>query len=344
MELLLFQLIFLLYKNHTSLNSVTLDQSRYYIELSTANNNISYDVVGYKWNTTNTQQMASLITWGSDINNTVASSAGPSNETNIPGLTTHVSFTSPAGSGSNTMSLQPNVTITVSDGSNNVWAEFSTTNMNATSNFNIWYSAKPVFSVIEHFGNTQQSAQSTTHHAMATTATTLNIIDGIVLTFHANILMREHATYRLLGDRLLASAYAGYTGHYSGSVTEVTYTNGLVIGDSISRNIPITYYRGNSVKPSGSSATYEEFSWDRIVTQIHMKIVNTDNSNTYTYTDSLSNLYDGSTHTVTDLSGSIGNLGLKFNGKRSRFSSTTLMSQPIGITFGSYNWSVSNPV
>jgi hypothetical protein len=330
--------------NHNLLNSVTLDQLTYYIELSTANKNISYNVVGHKWDTTNPNQLNALIDWGSDADNTVTSSIGPLNGTSITGLTTNVSFTSPAGSGSNTMSLQPNVTITVSDESNKIWAEFSTTNKNATSNFNVWYSAKPVFKVIEYYGDDEDNVQSTTHHAMATTATTLNIIDGIVLTFDANILMGDYATYRLLGDRLLASAYAGYTGHYSGSVTEVTYTNGLVIGDSVSRNIPITYYRGNSVKPSGSSATYEEFSWNRIVTEIQMKIVNTDNSNTvHTYTDSLSNLYVGSTHTVSDLSGSIGNLGLKFYGNRSRFSSDTLMSQPIGITFGSYNWSVSNP-
>ena len=186
---------------------------------------------------------------------------------------------------------------------------------------------------------------------VADTTTQLQVIDGVELTFDYDTAITDSASYRLLGDNLEAALYTGYVGSYS-TISEVTFTNGLVIGDAFARNIDITYYRGNSVRTASAPATYEEFRWTRRVTQINMQIVNTSSSSvSLTYTDTPTDLYDGSIHTVTNLSGGIGDLGLKFYGNLSRFrnvnttytSQDVEMNQPITILFDAYIWSITNP-
>jgi hypothetical protein len=338
-------------------NNVVLDQSTYYIELSTGNGLTSYSVAAKKWDINTLADAQAINTWSAS--NNVSSVTMPNGGTSLS-LTATVTSSPVAGQ----PSTQPDVTITVTDTNGVIWANFLTNGVKATSSFNILFSRRPVFQIIENYKNVSittgangvswseaSSVSSTTTYKMAGTATGLQVINGIELTFVNDIAINDSASYTLLGDYLQASLYSTYSGPYS-SITEVTFSNGLLIGDAYARNIEIKYYRGNSVRTASSPATYEEFRWTRTPTQIYMKIVNTNSSNVVTtYTDTADNLYNGSTHVVDDLSGGIGDLGLKFYGSLSRFRSVNTsytsqdvaMTQPITILFDSYQWTISNP-
>ncbi len=339
-------------------NNVVLDQPIYYIELSTGNDNTSYSVVAKKWNINTVNDAQSIASWADSYNitSTVMPNAGSS-------LSLSAIVTSSPVPGQ--PSTQPDVTITVTDTDGNVWAEFVTNGVKATSSFNVLFSRRPVFHIVESFKNVtitvpnsngaswseDASVTSQETYKMAELSTKLQVINGIELTFDFDTAILDNASYRLLGDYLQASLYTGYSGPYA-NITQVTFVNGLVIGDDNARDIDIKLYRGNSVRTAISPATYEEFRWTRTPTQIYMKIVNTNSNNvSLTYTDTASNLYNGSTHIVDDLSGGIGDLNLKFYGNLSRFRSTNTlytsqdvaMTQPITILFDAYQWTISNP-
>jgi hypothetical protein len=338
-------------------NNVVLDQSTYYIELSTGNGLTSYSVAAKKWDINTLVDAQAINTWAAS--NNVSSVTMPNGGTSLS-LTATVTSSPIAGQ----PSTQPDITITVTDTNGIIWANFLTNGVKATSSFNILFSRRPVFQIIENYKNVSittgvngvswseaSSITSTTTYKMAGTATGLQVIDGIELTFANDIAINDSASYTLLGDYLEASLYSTYSGPYS-SITEVTFSNGLLIGDAYARNIEIKHYRGNSVRTASSPATYEEFRWTRTPTQIYMKIVNTNSSNVVTtYTDTADDLYNGSTHVVNDLSGGIGDLNLKFYGSLSRFRSVNTtytsqdvaMIQPITILFDSYQWTISNP-
>lgn len=342
----------------SSNDNVVLDQPTYFIELSTGEDNTSYSVVAKKWNINTLADAQAISTWADSYN--IGSSVMPSAGTSV---SLSVNVTSDPVTGQ--PSTQPDVTITVTDTSGNVWANFVTAGVKATSSFNVLFSRRPVFEIVENYkevtitvpnSNGAAWSESTTissitSYKMAQTSTKLQVINGIELTFNNDTAILDNASYTLLGDYLQASLYTGYAGPYS-SITQVTFANGLVIGDAYARDIDIRFYRGNSVRTAVAPATYEEFRWTRTPTQIYMQIVNTDaNSNVTTYTDSADDLYNGSTHIVDDLSGTIGDLNLKFYGSLSRFrnvntsytSQDVVMSQPITIVFDSYEWTINNP-
>jgi len=339
-------------------NNVVLDQSTYYIELSTGEDNTSYSVAAKKWNINTLADAQAISSWADSYN--IGSSVMPSAGTSIT-LTANVTSDPVTGQ----PSTQPDVTITVTDTDGNVWANFVTGGVKATSSFNVLFSRRPVFEIVENYKEVTitvpdadgaawseaSTISSITSYKMANTSTKLQVINGIELTFNNDTAILDNASYTLLGDYLSASLYTGYAGPYS-SISEVTFANGLVIGDAYARDIDIKFYRGNSVRTAVSPATYEEFRWTRTPTQIYMKIVNTSDENSGTiYTDTADDLYNGSTHIVDDLSGTIGDLNLKFYGNLSRFrtvntSYTTqdvVMSQPITILFDAYEWEINNP-
>jgi len=342
----------------SSNNNVVLDQPLYYIELSTGTGLTSYSVAAKKWDINTLADAENITAWANS--NDVSSILMPNGGTSVS-LTATVTSSPVPGQ----PSTQPDVTITVTDSNGVVWANFVTNGVKATSSFNVLFSRRPVFHIIESYKNVtitvpdangaswteDLTVTSVDTYKMADTLTKLQVIDGIELTFIFYTAILDNANYTLLGDYLEASLYNGYAGTYD-SVTEVTFDNGLVIGDSFARNIDINFYRGNSVRTAVSPATYEEFRWTRTPTQINMKIVNTDASSVVTtYNDTADNLYNGSTHIVDDLSGTIGDLNLKFNGNLSRFrnvntsytSQDVVMSQPITILFDAYKWTISNP-
>jgi hypothetical protein len=363
--------------SNDSTTNVVLDQPLYHIDLSTSHDTLSYAVSAKKWdlsldasgNPVNLTDAEAIRYWAAD--NTIYSTSMPTDGTEVPMI---VSVTFESGSSNN----QPHVTIIVTDPSGNVeWAKFVTNGVNATSNFNVLFARRPVFHIVESSGDEEVLVVDT--YKMAGSTTMLQVVDGVELHFLYDTGLLDHAGYVLRGDYIEASLYTGYAGTYS-TIHEVTHDYGLLIGDAKARKIDIRYYRGNSVAHTSSSttATYEEFLWNRIVTQIQMKIVNTDASGAVlgTYTDSLDDLYNGSLHIVDDLT-TMGDLQLKFNGHLSRFkqhSSTGVnvvgfdasgndlystdpsgnytydstsvkneMSVPIAITFGRYIWSIKNP-
>ena len=345
--------------NPTSTNAITLGGATqsYYIGLTT--DNISYSVVGKKWDVNSLVDAEAITSWAES--ESIYSTSFPTDGTTIDGLVAYTTYISPESSNFTT---QPDLTLTVIDASGSIWAKFVTDSKNITSDFNILFARRPVFHIVETYKDVNitvdadgaswiQDPSNTVvdTYKMAGTSTQLQVIDGIKLTFLSDTGITDSASYRLLGDNLEASLYNGYAGPYS-TLSEVTFANGLVIADSIARGIDIKYYRGNSVRTAVSPATYEEFRWTRSVTQIYMKIVNTNASSvSLTYTDTPTDLYDGSIHTVTNLSGSIGDLGLKFYGNLSRFrnvntsytSQDLVMNQPITILFDAYIWSITNP-
>lgn len=344
--------------NPTSANKVVLGNTNqtYYISLTV--DKISYSAIGKKWNITNIEDAEALTIWAN--NNSIYSNIFPDSG-ELLYFTCDISYTSPESSNLNN---QPDLTLTITetDTSGNVieinstpvvWGKFITNSKNITSNFNLLFARRPVFHIVESSGDTSITTVNT--YKMAGSTTMLQVVDGIELHFLYDTGLLDHAEYILRGDYLSASLYTGYAGTYS-TTHEVTYDYGLLIGDDKARNIDIKYYRGNSV--STNEGAYEEFFWNRIPTQIQMKIVNTDASGAVlgTYTDSLDELYNGSQHIVDDLF-VMGDLQLKFNGILSRFkqfdasgnaiSSNTAepneMSVPIAITFGTYFWSITNP-
>ena len=344
--------------NPTSGNAVNLGNATqdYYIGLTT--DQISYSVVGRTWNINTLADAQAITSWAAT--KTIYSTSFPNAGTAINGLGAKIAFTSPEGSD---LRIQPDVTLTVTDSDGTVWAKFVTDSKNISSNFNILFSRRPVFHIVESFKpvtitvgaagvSWAQAASDTVVHTykMAGNSTQLQVIDGVKLIFLNDTGINDSGSFRLLGDYVEGSLYTGYAGPYS-TLSEVTFVNGLAIKDSISRGIDIKYYRGNSVRTASAPAIFEEFRWTRRPTQINMKIVNTNSSNvSVTYTDSKDDLYDGSLHTVTNLSGGINDLSLKFIGNLSRIrtvntvhtSQDVAMSQPITVKFDFYTWILSN--
>ena len=340
-----------------STQNVVLNQSTYYIELTTAATNITYSVAAKKWNINNVTDAEAITTWAAsnDVTTTIMPSAG-----------TPISlFTNVENTDDSNTTTQPVVTLTVTDANGVVWAKFVTSNVISSASFNVLFARRPVFHVVETYKNVtitvpdsidgistdavtseDEVATVVDTYLMAGSSTMLQVIDGIQLTFNNDTAIGDSASYRLLGDYVEASLYSGYAGPYS-TLQEVTFANGLLIGDNKARHIDIKYYRGNSV--ATNNGDYEQFRWTRTVTRIQMKIVNNNSAST-TYTDSLSDIYNGSIHTVTDLSGGINDLGLKFYGNLSRFRNVNVlesnqdvnMSQLITIVFDAYKWSISN--
>jgi hypothetical protein len=151
--------------------------------------------------------------------------------------------------------------------------------------------------------------------------------------------------FRLRGDRVKVIMYYGtptYSGALSANDTELTHASGLVAGDNKSRKLTFDYYRG--FHGHATAASYDEFVLDRTATTIQMKVA----LPSRTFTQSLSDLYVGSSHTVSNLvdasSNVMGNLNLKYTGARSRFSSNTNMTVPISLTFATFDLKVSNPL
>ncbi len=338
---------------------IVLNQPTYYVELSTANGTSSYTLDATRYNIT--ADGSALETFFN--NNTVISNSKPTGGAAIANLSVNVSFTSPAGSGSNTMSLQPNVTITVTDGTN-IWAQLVTSNDNATSDFNIWYSKNPVFKIVEQWGATSYNDNTITTYKLGTTSTTLQVVDGVKLTYNAKVASRSGRTFTLLGDRISALPWNDSTNPYAGAysnISEVTPSTGLVIGTANkSRMLTLKYYRGNSVNTTGvagvtqDQATFERFQWNRTPTKIYMRVFNAANR---IYTSGQRDIFNGSTYVVSDLSGatgiidnsSKGNIGLIINSSISRYQSsllsalTTANRIPVNVSFGSYNWRIENP-
>lgn len=345
--------------NPTTSNDIIIGGAtlNYYISLTI--DKIAYSVVGKKWDVNTLADAQAITAWAAT--ESIYSTSFPNAGTAINGLVAAITYTSPEGGD---LRIQPDLTLTVTDPSGVVWAKFVTNSKNITSDFNILFSRTPVFHIVETYKSvnitvgaggvswTQATSDTVVDtYMVADTTTQLQVIDGVELTFDYDTAITDSASYRLLGDNLAAALYTGYAGPYS-TISEVTFTNGLVIGDAFARNIDITYYRGNSVRTTVSPATYEEFRWTRRVTQINMQIVNTSSTSvSLTYTDTPTDLYDGSIHTVTNLSGGIGDLGLKFYGNLSRFrnvnttytSQDVEMNQPITILFDAYIWSITNP-
>ena len=345
--------------NPTSGNAVNLGGAtqKYYISLAT--DKISYSVVGNTWNINTLTDAQAITSWATT--DTIYSTGFPAGGSTINGLVAVITYISPEGGD---LSIQPDLTLTVTDSAGTVWAKFVTDSKNITSNFNIHFARRPVFHIVETYKNVtitvgasgavcSQDVSDTvvTTYKMAGSSTKLQVIDGVALTFSPDTGITDSGNFRLLGDYVEGSLYTGYSGPYS-TLSEVTFVNGLTLKDSISRGIDIKYYRGNSVRTAVAPAIFEEFRWTRRPTQINMKIVNTNSSSvSLTYTNTQTNLYDGSTHTVSDLTGGISDLGLKFTGKLSRFrkvnttytTQDVAMSQPITILFDSYTWTLSNP-
>ena len=236
-----------------SQQNVVLDQSKYYIELSTGPDSTSYSVVAKKWNYHTLADAQAITTWAST--NDVTSSTMPNAGTSIQ-MTVKVT-SSPVESQPST---QPDVTITVTDTNGVIWAKFVTNGVIASSSFNVLFSRRPVFHIVETYKEVNQAfnnaglyfiedpSNTVVHtYKRANTLTQLQVIDGIELTFDYDTAINDSASYRLLGDYVEASLYNGYQGPYS-TLSEVTFENGRAIVDSISRGIDINYFRGNSVR------------------------------------------------------------------------------------------------
>jgi predicted RecA/RadA family phage recombinase len=244
-----------------SQQNVVLDQSKYYIELSTGPDTTSYSVVAKKWNINTLADAQAITTWAST--NDVTSSTMPNAGTSIQ-MTVNVT-SSPVESQPST---QPDVTITVTDTNGVIWAKFVTNGVIASSSFNVLYSGGPFFHIVETYKEVNrvfdasgayliQDPSNTVLHTYkrANTLTQLQVVDGIELTFDYDTAINDSASYRLLGDYVEASLYNGYAGPYS-TLSEVTFENGLVIVDSIARGIDIQFYRGKSVRTPTSDLSW----------------------------------------------------------------------------------------
>jgi len=249
--------------NPTTGNDIIIGDTtvNYYIGLTI--DKLSYSVIGKMWDVDTLEDAQAITTWAAT--NSIYSTSFPSAGTTIDGLVATVTYTSPESSNFN---IQPDLTLTVKDADDVVWARFVTNSKNITSDFNVLFSRTPVFHIVETYKNVDISVdangvswtedETTTSidtYKMADTTTQLQVIDGVELTFDFDTAITDSASYRLLGDYLQAALYTGYNGTYN-SITEVTFDNGLVIGDEYARNIDIKYYRGNSV-PTGTT----DLSW-----------------------------------------------------------------------------------
>lgn len=350
-------------------SSAVLDQPIYYVGLTTAPGNLTYSVKAQIFDTTNVAE-GNLIT-GWTIGNDLRTPSNPDLRDSIS-LKTNISFTSPDP----TMGTQPSVTLTVSDGSGNIWFTITTSNDNMTSNFTVYYCARPYFKIRKVIGsdfaaNNYSGPQTETYYKMADRIDTINgngyleVDAGVRLKFNHSLAQKDQIRLQLRGDRIHARPYRGYAGSFSTlsatNVPEVTSTSGLIIGDNNCIKMNLQGYRGNSVKLSGNmtqtnspaysigttAAFYERFQWLRALSTICLEL----NNNRNIYRSAPTYMHNGDIHTVNDLvrttdsSDKIGGIGLKFNEIYSRYpgQSSGEIRFPITVTGASYQWSIKNP-
>jgi hypothetical protein len=311
-------------------SSAVLYQPTYYVGLTTAPGNLTYIVLAKTYDTTDTSNGDYITTWtiGNDLRTPTFSAGG----TNINNLTATISFTSPDP----TMDTQPSVTLTVSDGSGNIWFTITTSNDNMTSNFTVYYCARPYFKIRKVIGSDFAAdryfgSQTVTYYKMADRIDTINgngyleVDAGVRLKFNHSLAQKDQIRLQLRGDRIHARPYRGYAGSFNTltatSVPEVTLASGLVIGDNNCIKMNLQGYRGNSVKLSGNmtqtnspaysiettnlttnqttttAAFYERFQWLRTLSTICLEL----NNNGNIYRSAPTYMHNGAIHTVNDL-------------------------------------------
>jgi hypothetical protein len=294
--------------------------STYYIDTAIAAGTSSFSVSGKSYVAADFANMDS--SWSpSGSESTFFISGG----TAITGLSTNVVRTAPILGGQSQIALEIKQNSTV-------LFKFECAD-NIVANINIVGNSSPVFKVVETIGD--EVATENTSYVVGG-KTKAKIAAGIEAVYVATVAQGNSRSFSLLGDSIQASLYPGYAGTFS-TTTELSATNGKVISASGARSVTASYYRGLVKTNDISSSQVLAMSRSAATAIFTVK------SGSDSYTQDLSDIYNGKVCTINALS-TLGDIGLKLTFSASRFVGGTNSKQSITPTFGKYKVTVSNPL